>query len=503
MLMQFKEPADPTQVSYGDYVVLGCSDSDLDLEFSWLGYSRECFNNDFRVSDKGASYPPLEACIVPEPCLTSQLPLLGAPYHVEPTVDVINVVTSVAHGHSVDYACKDGRRMDTQSDNRLSVNCNAGVLEAEADFPEEDECRAVCTALTVPVGSGFAALGVIDVVEREFITLTCDDVSHHVDDFWNSTHYKLECLADSTFDEPDVWPVCGPRPSCGNPPAAPPAAAMDPVNPNATPEVNEFVTYECTDPTKVTTRGLSIEVRCGMGDTSPEYDFPAEWGTGTMQCRDAAMCSDPPTPPVNSGLVMVVEVNVTGYVEYDTVNYTCETAGHTMYLNNAVYGDVFQATCLPPGHFEDVEWPYCETATNPPTCSVFPEVPVGIPVSIVEQVPVLRDAWVEYKCDDDSMTTNIGKIVKVPCEKDWTTGQLAFKTPTGWEQMECRTDIYPNFEPEVKCYCLGDRGLTPQMRKDMLDKVCTIDYTSPEEIETDYIRKFFKVKLIISLKSFK
>ena len=55
--------------------------------------------------------------------------------------------------------------------------------------------------------------------------------------------------------------------------------------------------------------------------------------------------------------------------------------------------------------------------------------------------------------------------------KDWSTGQVDFKTPAGWSNLECKSAIYPDFS-EPTCHCLGNSYLTAKQSKDILDKVC-------------------------------
>ena len=168
---------------------------DLDFELSWRPYQRECFHSEFLPAEKGnGNYPPEEACVIPTSCFTSQLPTVGAPYHVKTTID-ISTDTEILHGNSVEYICKDNRRMDpsVSDDNEVSVFCNAGVLEAESAFPEEDQCRAVCNNIVVPPANGFEALPAIyEVLERDYLKITCADATHFVNDFWNSTSFSCE-----------------------------------------------------------------------------------------------------------------------------------------------------------------------------------------------------------------------------------------------------------------------------------------------------------------------
>ena len=46
------------------------------------------------------------------------------------------------------------------------------------------------------------------------------------------------------------------------------------------------------------------------------------------------------------------------------------------------------------------------------------------------------------------------QFFKVKCGDD-----LQFKVPVGWEKVECKTMLYPDFQKK-ECYCLGDPRLT-------------------------------------------
>ena len=52
------------------------------------------------------------------------------------------------------------------------------------------------------------------------------------------------------------------------------------------------------------------------------------------------------------------------------------------------------------------------------------------------------------------LQTNFSFQFKVKCGDD-----LQFKVPVGWEKVECKTMLYPDFQKK-ECYCLGDPRLT-------------------------------------------
>jgi hypothetical protein len=78
-----------------------------------------------------------------------------------------------------------------------------------------------------------------------------------------------------------------------------------------------------------------------------------------------------------------------------------------------VADNAFGVTCLPPGHWENViNWAYCDIA-NPPKCDQYLPVPNELPISIVEQVPVIQGGQVFYQCNDPYMITSLGKYAAV------------------------------------------------------------------------------------------
>ena len=53
------------------------------------------------------------------------------------------------------------------------------------------------------------------------------------------------------------------------------------------------------------------------------------------------------------------------------------------------------------------KWAHCDV-TDPPKCDNYISVPEGVPISIVEEMPVLPGGYVYYQCDDPEMTTSLG-----------------------------------------------------------------------------------------------
>lgn len=407
-------------VDSGNIMVLECNDTSKDLRLAVRPFEMECYNGNFMDSPKASGFPNSTQCVTPVQCPLSSLPTVNPPEYMNTTADKSSTID---HGDSVEFFCTDSKRIDpevdTDGNNVIKVYCDVGILQLEHDWPTEMQCRSVCDSFTLPAGKGFSALpGSIDVMERDHLTLTCDDPTHYVNDKWTMKTYDLECLEDKTFDAPATdadWPQCQERPKCSTPPDAPPAADMEPVNATVTPDVTQYVTYTCIDPKEVTDSGRTIDVQCVKPqlNVDPYYDFPEQWGDKEMQCRKPNPCSPPPDAPEKSGLI-ISEPPASGYFEYETAKYTCENPAHVIYVDAMPTSDTeFEALCLPPGKFEKVKnWPYCDVP-NAPQCSNYPQVPEGVDASIVEAKPVYRDGAVYYKCNGADMTTNIGEIVEV------------------------------------------------------------------------------------------
>ncbi len=174
------------------------------------------------------------------------------------------------------------------------------------------------------------------------------------------------------------------------------------------------------------TVGPSVKVQCVEDPKDPgngTYKFPEQWGWRTMQCRDPQPCiQDFPTPAAFSGLI--VDPNAGVVNEWAQVSYKCEAADKFVYSGGVKVPDnVFNVTCRPPGYWDHgFTWGYCEKqiqqcGTN---AADFPEVPKDasnnpMPISLVPSMGkvVNRGGKIYYKCDDDSMMTNLGQYAEV------------------------------------------------------------------------------------------
>ena len=52
---------------------------------------------------------------------------------------------------------------------------------------------------------------------------------------------------------------------------------------------------------------------------------------------------------------------------------------------------------------------------------------------------------------------------------------MKFKVPDGWDNVKCESNVYPNFNDEPSCTCLGDANLNANEQLDLLEKVCRED----------------------------
>ena len=397
----------------GSAITLKCSDPMESLTIANNPLIYDCYNAVIQNHTMG-SYPAADQCFVAEACTAASIVAMGIPGHLE------RVGTgSVQHASMINFQCTNGKFLqawsDPDGDNMFNVQCDNGV-PVEHEFPSEEMCQAKCTSAT-GLPAGFLDPGAVEYIEGETIQISCTDPTHYVSaDSWKKKTYGLKCLETAAFEVPAAWPRCDVRPECGVPEAAGPGTGLEPTTPNTTTPAGELTTYKCNNPIHVTDVGKTIDIQCqhdgGLTDTA-YYKFPNAWGAASMQCREPVLCQELPDIPLYSGLEVGV-APAAGYSEFTSANYTCSNSAHLMYMGDVVMSPmVFNVMCLPPGAFEGgLDWPHCDVA-NPPRCDQYISVPDGVPVSIVAETPVLPGGSVTYKCDDPTMTTNLGMEVKV------------------------------------------------------------------------------------------
>jgi hypothetical protein len=143
-------PAAPTTVNSGEFLVFGCSAVGKTLKLDFFPYQMECYNGNFSQSDKGADFPPLSACFVPYQCPLSQLTDLGYPPHLETTTT--NVMN---HGDKIHLTCTNSRRLRGDMDNKITLDCNDGVVSPPLSWPVPTDCVASCLTISVSPSAGF------------------------------------------------------------------------------------------------------------------------------------------------------------------------------------------------------------------------------------------------------------------------------------------------------------------------------------------------------------
>ncbi len=408
------------QIPSGTFVDFACATPNHGFKLAWSPYRRECFHGQFLDSEKGPGYPPAEACAELVDCSLAQLSALNPPLDVlETTVDLSS---SIAHGGTVDYHCLNGKKLDSvdldpDGDDKISLYCDAGIISAPPQgWPAAEHCRAECTSLTVPAISLLVDPGTIDFLERDTVTLTCQDNTHYVNDEWMHHSITLTCQSDGTFNEPDPWPICDVRPNCAVLPVPDTTTGLKPVDSNVQPEVTESAGFNCIDPNLGTDDGMVVYVPCGYTvDQGPHFILPSKWNTQAMTCRVRKECSQPQHPPESSGLKREDRPDG-GYFEFDSASYTCLESEHKIWEDGVLTDkEAFEVSCIPPGNFESsVQWPLCDVL-NPPKCDQYLVPPADSGVSIIEEVPVLPLGKVYYKCDNPDMISNLGDVIPVGC----------------------------------------------------------------------------------------
>lgn len=126
----------------------------------------------------------------------------------------------------------------------------------------------------------------------------------------------------------------------------------------------------------------------------------------------------------------------------------------------------FKVQCGLGGQFQlpSDGWPICDDE-KPETCENYPEPPDII--EFVKKMPQYAGGKILYKCKEPGFISNIGDMIEVTCERN-LDGTLDFVLPNGWNNLKCRSAVYPDFRQDP-CICPGDAELTKEQHKDILD----------------------------------
>ena len=158
-------------------------------------------------------------------------------------------------------------------------------------------------------------------------------------------------------------------------------------------EVDEKITYECTDWLVVNDTSLSLESTCQQtGEFTPISEWPG--------CRSALPCPALPTPPENSYLVG----NSTEVLEFEYALFACQDGARFAENEAEVEDNYFQLLCGANGEYaaeEEISWPTCIVEN----CTALVEKAGYISAT---QMPIAVNEQATYQCENDQVA-DIGK----------------------------------------------------------------------------------------------
>ena len=148
--------------------------------------------------------------------------------------------------------------------------------------------------------------------------------------------------------------------------------------------------------------------------------------------------------------------------------FSCKNQSFLLYKDQkALSTTKFKIQCGYGGYFKPPPdgWPLCDSQ-DPKKCSDYPQKVPDF-VEIVEEEPQLPGGKIYYKCKEEGFVTNIGDLAAVECVKHLNQS-VSFEYPSGWNNLKCRSKLYPNFDADP-CVCPGDPELTEQQHKEILE----------------------------------
>ena len=156
-------------------------------------------------------------------------------------------------------------------------------------------------------------------------------------------------------------------------------------------EVDEKITYECTDNLVVNDTSLSLESPC---QATGEFTAISEW----PGCRSALTCPTIPTPPDDSYLV----ANSSEVLEFEYALFACQDGARFAENEAEVEDNYWQLLCGANGEYaEEISWPTCIVEN----CTVLLEKEGYISAT---QMPIAVDEEATYQCQNGQVT-DIGK----------------------------------------------------------------------------------------------
>ena len=166
-------------------------------------------------------------------------------------------------------------------------------------------------------------------------------------------------------------------------------------------EVDEKITYECTDSLVVNDTSLSLESTCQQ---TGEFTLITEW----PGCRSALTCPALPTPPETSFLVG----NSTEVLEFEYALFACQDGARFAENEAEVEDNYFQLLCGANGEYaaeEEISWPTCIVEN----CTALVEKAGYISAT---QMPIAVNEQATYQCENGKVT-DIGNYYLSQCLK--------------------------------------------------------------------------------------
>ena len=166
-------------------------------------------------------------------------------------------------------------------------------------------------------------------------------------------------------------------------------------------EVDEKITYECTDSLVVNDTSLSLESTCQQ---TGEFTLITEW----PGCRSALTCPALPTPPETSFLVE----NSTEVLEFEYALFACQDGARFAENEAEVEDNYFQLLCGANGEYaaeEEISWPTCIVEN----CTALVEKAGYISAT---QMPIAVNEQATYQCENGKVT-DIGNYYLSQCLK--------------------------------------------------------------------------------------